>query len=216
MRWVSLLVLVLVAYLTSGCFMGVGAAIGAAIPRYEEDESAQSSSNSHVLLKDGDVTVQHRGDKVIVLGPASGTWTTEALSTARHVGTPIAMRDPIGDGVLIAWLERESTADPWRVRVVRWLPGREALVLEQHETVVRGDPPALAWTGRAIGDSVQIVDPAIAPQTTEPVRKKVGSYWLTGFGIGAVVDVVAVAVTYVAFATAFQHQSSWGSFSGGW
>ena len=47
----------------------------------------------------------------------SGTWSTVALSTAKEVGAPIATHDPNDDGVLVAWPERDTIAEPWRLRV---------------------------------------------------------------------------------------------------
>ena len=199
MRWISSLLVMLVACLTSGCFTGVGAAIGAFVPRYEEVDPPATSPSLRTELRDarGHVTVDRRDNQVNGSAMVSGTWSTVALSTAKEVGAPIATHDPNDDGVLVAWPERDTIAEPWRLRVIRWVPGHEVTVLEQHDATIRSNPPALSWTGEPIGASVQI-DDASDTQTPRPptVRTKVGSYWGPGLGIGALVDAIIV-VTFL-------------------
>ncbi len=82
---------------------------------------------------------------------AIGPLTT--LSHAAQESEPIVASG--GDGALVAWSERESNDQPWRVRLIRFVPGAGMVVLDEHTTGnAFSTAPTLAWERDAHGDEI--------------------------------------------------------------
>ena len=84
-----------------------------------------------------------------------------ALSRARDASQPILT--PNGEGVLVAWADRARNADPWRVHLVRWVPGAGVKTLDDQVAPTRTDaPPHLAWSRDASGAPIVNAQPLFA------------------------------------------------------
>lgn len=90
-----------------------------------------------------------------------------AVSRAAEQSTPILQGD--GEGVLVAWSERDEASSPWHVRLARWVPGGALTVLDEQDAK---SSPTLSWSSDGSGKALLRVDtPELASVMTTTVAR---------------------------------------------